>query len=96
MRIPKTVMGLGGPITVEIVTKLRKISGKEVVGQWELETRTISLVKRAKKLMERTYYHELIHAAIDDSGVGNLLTPDSEETLCDLFAMARSREGDLT
>lgn len=93
-KIPKTVMGLGGPISIKKVKKMPKVDGKKCVGTWDRDERTIELVDRKVKLMKRTLYHELFHAAVDDSGLGNLLSPAAEEAFCDMVAMARMVEDD--
>lgn len=87
-------MGLGGEIKVVYVQGL-KLKGEKLHGLWDPRTRTIKLnTKNTPFEMEHTYYHELQHAALDDSGQWNLLTKEGAEALCDLVATARMREQD--
>lgn len=90
MRIPTTVMGLGGLITVEVVEKLY-YKGKLCAGLWLPITRTIKLLKQTKVEMQYSYYHELFHAAAHDSGLRNMLKPNLEEALADMSAMSMMR-----
>ena len=92
MKLPKTIMGLGGPIRVKVVERL-KVKGDRVHGSWDPRKRLISLdAENTAVETEQTFYHELMHAALDDSGQWNLLTKEGAEALCDLVAMARMRE----
>ena len=40
----------------------------------------------------RTFYHELTHVAVIDSGLANNLRDKIHEALCDAMATARMRE----
>lgn len=95
MQIPNKVMGLGGLIDVKVVEELELIEDKEADAAWDVNNRVIELVQRQPNTMQHRYYHELVHAAIDDSGIGNLLTSKLEEALCDLIATARMREEEV-
>lgn len=91
-KLPKSAMGLGGSIKVVVVPGL-KLKGQKLHGLWDPRTRTIKLsTKNSDYEMEHTFYHELLHAALDDSGQWNLLTKEGAEALCDLVATARMRE----
>ena len=91
MKIPKKVMGLGGPITVKVVPKLRRKKDK-LSGLWLPDTREIHLLDQKHSEMLHTYFHELAHAALYDSGQHNLLSQDGNEAIADLMGMARLRE----
>lgn len=91
-KVPKKLTGLGGEIKV-VVEKRLKVKGDKVHGYWDPRARTIKLsAGNTKYEMERTFYHEQLHAALDDSGQWNLLTKEGAEALCDLVAMMRMRE----
>jgi Zn-dependent peptidase ImmA (M78 family) len=90
--LPATVMAPGGPITVTVVAKLQD-AGEDLWGVWKLDERAILIQRhRNKKHMWSTLYHELVHAALDDSGLSNMLTDQQQEMLCDAMATARMRE----
>lgn len=90
-KLPKTVNGLGGPIKVRVVPKL-KLKGVKVAGLWYSYARKIEIAGFLPIREQRhTLYHELVHAALDDSGLHNTLTKESQEVLCDLLATARLR-----
>jgi hypothetical protein len=85
-------MAPGGPIAVTVVAKLHE-GGVECWGVWMLEDREIKIQRhRSRAHMWNTLYHELTHAALDDSGLSNMLTEQQQEMLCDAIATARMRE----
>ena len=85
-------MAPGGPITVTVVAKLQD-AGVDCWGMWRLDERTITIERhRSRKHMWSTLFHELTHAALDDSGLSNMLTDQQQEMLCDALATARMRE----
>jgi Zn-dependent peptidase ImmA (M78 family) len=91
MKIPKKVMGLGGMITVKRIPKL-KFKGEKVAGLWRSYERTIEINSSLPVREQRhTLYHELTHAALDDSGLHYTMSKDSQEVLCDLMATSRLR-----
>ncbi len=94
--LPKVVHGAGGPITVKMVTAIEpdpKYPTDTTFGIWESPTRTIRIIETLEPhFMWLTYFHELCHAALADSGVTHVLTAESEECLCDSLATARLRE----
>ena len=90
---PVEVMGLGGPITVEIADKLTDEDGGHCWGLWMAPQRLVKIERHTSRdHMWATLYHELIHAALDDSGLSNMLTEPQQEALCDALATARIRE----
>jgi hypothetical protein len=40
----------------------------------------------------RVFFHEMVHAALDDAGLSNLLSADAVESICDAIATARLQE----
>lgn len=93
-KFPTKVMGLGGPIDILRLPMLEKTNqGEEVAGRW-LEAERIIHVWAGQSPREqwRTLYHELVHAALTDSGMTHLLTNESEEALADLIGLARTIE----
>lgn len=90
---PALVMGLGGPIAVEVVDRLTDEDGGHCWGIWHPPQRKVRIEKNpSRDHMWATLYHELTHAALDDSGLANLLTEPQQEAICDAFATARMRE----
>jgi Zn-dependent peptidase ImmA (M78 family) len=91
--LPKSVTGLGGAITVEVVESLKDDDGTPCWGLWNQIGRRVRVERSADKRHEwAVLYHELVHAALDDSGVSNLLSEPHVEALCDAIASARMRE----
>jgi hypothetical protein len=91
--LPALVMGMGGPITVELCDKLVDEDGAHCLGLWIFRERRIKLERHKDRAQVwATFYHELVHAALDDSGLSNLLTEPQQEALCDALANARMRE----
>ena len=91
--LPRTVMGLSGPITVQIVDRLHDDDGTHCWGLWQQVGRRVQVERSTDKAHQwNVLFHELVHAALDDSGVANLLTEPHVEALCDAIASARMRE----
>ena len=90
--IPATVETLGGTVDVIIVPKLVNSANEPCWGLWDPVARSITLERRPPRVMWATYYHELCHAMLDDSGIANLFSDDMKEVLCDALATARFRE----
>lgn len=91
--LPKTVMAPGGPVTVEVCDKLTDEDGAHCLGLWLSRERRIKVERHPQpRQMWLVFYHELVHAALDDSGLSNLLTEPQQEALCDALATARMRE----
>jgi Zn-dependent peptidase ImmA (M78 family) len=91
--LPATVEAPGGTITIILRPTLRHNDGTECWGMWDAANRTIELATSgAKRHQWRTLYHELCHAALDDSGISQGMTEAMQETLCEALATARMRE----
>ena len=91
--IPKTIEAPGGRVTIVFKPFLKHPDGTECWGTWEIATRTIELLSTAPKRHQwRVLYHELAHAALDDSGLSQGLPEPLEESLCEAIATARMRE----
>ena len=91
--LPATVEAPGGTITVILKPTLRHPDGSECWGMFDLANRTIEIATTATKRHQwRTLFHELCHAALDDSGISQGMTEAMQETLCECIATARMRE----
>lgn len=91
--IPKVVEGAGGPIRVVVVRGPLVDDGDECIGLFRHETRTLLLSARLRGRQRwHTFYHELTHAAMTDSGLWNRYTVKQIEAFCDAIATARVRE----
>jgi hypothetical protein len=91
--LPTTVEAPGGTIAVVLKPTLRHADGTDCWGMWDAANRTIELATTAAKRHQwRTLYHELCHAALDDSGISQGMTEAMQETLCEALATARMRE----
>lgn len=88
-KIPTRVQGAGGPILVRMVKRPTGDAGEECWGTWCEETRTVRLERGAAPQHRwKTLVHELVHAAVDDTGLHELLTEDGEEALCKAISSA--------
>jgi hypothetical protein len=91
--LPATVEAPGGTISVILKPTLRHGDGTECWGMWDLAARTIEIATTGTKRHQwRTLFHELTHAALDDSGISQGMTEAMQETLCECMATARVRE----
>lgn len=91
--IPKTLAMPGGEVVIVFRAALKHPDGSECWGLWDISTRTIELLATAPKRHQwRVLFHELAHAALDDSGLSQGMTEAMEESLCEAIASARMRE----
>lgn len=91
--LPTTAEAPGGTIAVICKPTLRHADGTECWGMWDAANRTIEIASSAARRHQwRTFYHELTHAALDDSGISQGMTDAMQETLCEALATARMRE----
>lgn len=91
--IPKTVAGASGDIVVKVVEKVPAENGDRNIGLWDSEERAIYLAKSlTPRVKWMTFYHELVHAALDDAGASNVIQTEHQEMICDAIATARMRE----
>ncbi len=91
--IPKTVEAAGGVIVVTFKPVLKHGDGSDCWGMWDPSLRTIELLSAAPKRHQwRVLYHELTHAALDDSGLSQGMTDAMQESFCEAMATARMRE----
>ena len=90
-RIPKRVEGMGGPITVKLVRRVR-VEGVACWGSWHSDKRAVSLDCGAPREHQwRTFFHELTHSALDDSGLGAQLSEAGNEAICEAMASLHVR-----
>jgi Zn-dependent peptidase ImmA (M78 family) len=91
--IPRKVMMPGGPVVVVLTRRTIRHENSECWGLYDIERRTITIdVKAEPRQRWRTFYHELTHVAVIDSGLANSLRDNVHEALCDAMATARMRE----
>jgi hypothetical protein len=91
--LPSSVMAPGGPVTVEIVPKCVDDDGGHCWGLWRQADRKIVVERNAyPRHMWVTLYHEMVHVALDDAGLSNMLTEAQQEGIADAIATARVRE----
>lgn len=92
-KLPKTVYGTGGEITVREMPVVKTEKGEDAWGTWEPATRTIEIDEKATPRFKWcTLFHEMMHATLSDSGLVNLLTDDAGEALCEAVGTARLME----
>lgn len=98
--LPKSVHGVGGAIRIELVPFIENEAGKPAVGDnsttfgmWEGHKRLIRIVDNVPRAFQwSVLYHEMVHAALFDAGLTNLMTHENEEALCDCISTARIAE----
>lgn len=92
-KLPKTIHAPAGPVTVVLQDVVKNEKGEELWGVWEGEDRTIRIDESASlRYQWHTFFHELMHVALCDSGIAHLLPDESQEALCDAVATARLAE----
>lgn len=77
---PKKIMLLGQEISVHYVPYLEMANDCEILGAWNMNTRSIYLSKRATD-WRYVLLHEIIHAILALSGVDNCLKYANEEQI---------------
>jgi Zn-dependent peptidase ImmA (M78 family) len=92
--LPKTVEAPGGTITILFKPTLRHPDGTECWGLFDIANRTIEIATATatRRHQWRTLFHELTHAALDDSGISQGMPDVMQETICEALATARMRE----
>jgi hypothetical protein len=77
---------------VRLVKRVR-VEGEPCWGSWEPESRLIRIEKGAPRQHQwKTLYHELVHAALHDAGLDELLTDAGHEAVCQALSSARVAE----
>jgi len=83
--LPTEVSSLLGPVKVEVVD----IGGDdgENCGEWHHNRRTIKVkAGLPDSVTQHTFWHEIMHMILNDSGVSHALTKRQEEAVCDAYA----------
>lgn len=81
--MPKLIGAPGGPIKVRLVKHEKADDGAPAWGTWECSTRTIRIQRDAPVAHRwRVFWHEWTHAIMDDQGIGELLSEQGAESLC--------------
>lgn len=79
----------GGEVKVVLKKKVIHEDGTECLGLWDDTKRKITLEKGlVGEAGERVGYHELVHVAINDAGLTNVLSVNEIEQVCDAVASA--------
>lgn len=89
--LPKRVRCVGGPVRIRRKKGLLSDDNREAWGLWDAEHRTIwiSASRFPREMQWRVLYHELMHVALSDSGLENVLPEKGVEALCDAVSSAR-------
>ena len=91
--LPSEVQGAGGTIDICLVPHIAGAVDEDVMGQFHPAERRIDIRRGLRGDQQwLVYYHELVHAALWDSGAANALRDPVEEIVCDALATARLRE----
>jgi hypothetical protein len=83
---------MGGMIDVALVDAIEPVDGHAVNAVWHTERRRIEILKVLDpRYRWFAFYHELAHAAWQDSGLVHFLevNPQAEEAFCDAVANSR-------
>lgn len=94
MDLPRTVQGLGGPISVRKDSEVS--ASQDLMGLAQLRKREIRVEDHpacAEATNVATFYHELFHFALWDSGHAHRFDDDQTEVLCDLVGAMMARLG---
>jgi hypothetical protein len=94
--LPSKIEGVAGPIWVRPVANLKAADAVRCLGTWDDATRLLKVDSAlVGEQLERVFYHELIHSALDDTGLHALMTEAVTEAMCDGIgtAMLRFRKG---
>ncbi len=91
-KLPKQISGLAGPIRLlrpaQIKDKGPDALGRSTAADWNEWTRQIRVTGTAsREAALHLMLHELVHAALDDSGIA-LKDQDQEEAVCQSVASA--------
>lgn len=88
---PQAARGLRGPL--EVIGFEPEPDGDAIrAGDYEESIRRIRVgTTFAPEYRWLVFYHELVHAALQDSGLHNLLKPKMQEALCDAIGSALLR-----
>jgi Zn-dependent peptidase ImmA (M78 family) len=90
-KLPETVQAPGGPVSVTLATSVG--DGDDSWGTFEQGTRQIRIDSKAPRRHQWwTLYHELVHVALNDAGLDEMMTGEAQEALCNAIAAARVRE----
>lgn len=85
-KLPNTIPGLAGPIKVDRPVRVER-DCPDTIGLWLARERRIVVQSTLKRQVAiQTLVHELIHAAIHDTGI--CLSHEKEEAICDSAASA--------
>jgi len=92
--LPSSMDAPGGRVRIVVKKTGTVKAGKTAAyGTWEKHTRTVEIESGASLRHQWwTLYHELVHVAMEDSGVWNLLPDRHQEAICDAIATGRVRE----
>jgi Zn-dependent peptidase ImmA (M78 family) len=91
--IPRVVQAPGGPVKIILTKDNIKYGSDECWGLYDPEHRTITIdAKAAPRQRWATFFHELTHVAILDSGLDNGLHVALHEAICDAISTQRMRE----
>jgi hypothetical protein len=91
-RLPKSLHSQLGPVTVEVVHKL-KVNDEQVFGHFSGWNRLIRVNAAPDALMRiQSLYHEWMHMVLFDAGLHNAFTKEQQEMLCDVVGTARAVE----
>ena len=94
--LPETVEGVAGRLWVRSVPNLKSSDGVRSLGTWDDATRVLKVDSgMVGDMVERVFYHELTHSALDDTGCHALFSARITEAVCDAMgtAMLRFRKG---
>ena len=92
--LPTTWRSPQGPVRVSLVAVVDRATPQTAeeftLGSWFLAKRLIQIQRDLPLSVQwSTFYHEQMHALLDDSGVANLLSGEMKEAICDAYGTAR-------
>lgn len=87
-KLPAVVEGIAGPITVGRPPAVVDEKGHPLFGEWRpLNRHLVVLSTLDRRAAWVTFYHELVHSWLQDTGVTHMLTKAEEESTCETVAL---------
>jgi len=90
--LPQVVTLPRGPVRLEDFDAPGDMETGRRMGDYDESTRLIRVARDAEPHYRAlVFYHEVVHVALQDSGLHNLLKPKMQEAICDAVATALLR-----
>jgi len=86
-KLPATVDGIAGSIRIDRPPVVELGQGTDLLGHWiPAERRVLVRSTLNRDVAWLTFWHELTHSWLEDSGAANLFSPRQQEVIADAIA----------